>query len=74
MYIDKPIVGIQVPLTGIFMWYVMHSAWIVMHTLLLESVLHVDCNLLILYQWHDHSIGWTIMHYVYCPLFFNESK
>jgi len=24
--------------------YVMHSAWIVMYTLLLEGALHVDCN------------------------------
>ena len=26
------------------MWNVMYSAWIVMHTLLVEGVLHVDCN------------------------------
>ena len=29
---------------GLFMWNVMHSAWIVTHTVLLEGVLHVDCN------------------------------
>ena len=30
--------------TALCMCAVMHSVWIVMHTLLLECVLHVDCN------------------------------
>ena len=52
-----PIVGIRVPVTsftGLFMWNVMPCAWVVMHTLLLEGVLHVDCNHLMLHQLHDH--------------------
>ena len=52
-----PIVGIRVPvtsLTGLFVWNVMPCAWVVMHTLLLEGVLHVDCNHLMLHQLHDH--------------------
>ena len=40
--------------TALSMWNVMHSAWIAMHTLLLEGVLHVDCNHLMLYQLNDH--------------------
>ena len=31
-------------LQALSMWNMMHSAWMVMHTLLLEGVLHVDCN------------------------------
>ena len=31
-------------LAKFFMWTVMHSAWIVMHTQLLEHVLDVNCN------------------------------
>ena len=30
--------------TGLFMWNVMYSTCVVMHTLLLKGVLHVDCN------------------------------
>ena len=30
--------------TELFMWNVMHSVWIVMHTLLPEGTFHVDCN------------------------------
>ena len=56
MFIDTPIADILVPVsfTGLSMWNAMHSAWIVMHTLLLKGVLHVDCNHLMLHQFHDH--------------------